>query len=187
MNATIKVLALATALAGALPAAAQMIGDDAAACQAGGKGTALLVTVDGFANRGGTIRAEVYPAAKADWLKDDRDLLAEGKFFARAEGRVPLSGPARLCVRLPGPGDYAVGVFHSTDGVRKFNVKQHGVGFANNPRLGWSQPEVTRATITAGNGLTETRVTLNYLRGLAMRPLVPPVPAAEATRMADRR
>lgn len=182
-----KAMMAALALAAAMPAAAQMIGEDAAACQAGGKGTALMVTVDGFANRGGTIRAEVYPAEKTDWLKDDRDLQAEGKFFARAEGRVPLSGPARLCVRLPGPGEYAVGVFHSTDGVRRFNVKRHGVGFANNPRLGWSQPDVAKAAINAGAGLTETRVTLNYLRGLAMRPLVPPVPAAEATRMADRR
>lgn len=171
----------------AAPAAAQMIGDDAAACQAGGKGTALMVTVDGFANRGGTVRAEVYPAAQSDWLKDDVVLREQGKFFARAEGRVPLSGPARLCVRLPGPGDYAVGVFHSSDGVRKFNVKRHGAGFANNPKLGWSQPDVTKASISAGVGLTETRVTLNYLRGLAMRPLVPPVPAAEATRMAERR
>lgn len=179
-------VAVALALTGA-PVAAQMIGEDAAACQAGGTGTALMVTVDGFANRGGTIRVEVYPAQKDAWLRDDYLLRQEGRFFARAEGRVPLSGPARLCVRLPEPGVYAVGAFHSTDGVRKFAVKKHGVGFANNPKLGWSQPDVSRATITAGAGLTETRVTLNYLRGLAMRPLVPPVPAAEATRMAERR
>lgn len=171
----------------AAPAAAQMIGEDASACEAGGTGAALMVTVDGFANRDGLVRAEVYPATKDDWLKDDHKLRAEGEFFARAEGPVPATGPARLCVRLPGPGPYAVGVFHSTDGVRKVNVKRHGVGFANNPRLGWSQPDVGRATISAGAGLTETRVTLNYLRGLAMRPLVTPTPAAEATRMADRR
>jgi hypothetical protein len=33
------------------------------------------------------------------------------------------------------------------------------------------QPKAAAATLTAGEGLTRIKVTLNYLRGFSMRPL----------------
>lgn len=168
----------------ASPAAAQILGPDADAC-ARGRGPAVLVTVEGLKNDQGTVRAELYPADQADWLRDDYELEREGKPFRRAEAAVPENGAVKLCLRAPAAGRFAIGVFHSTDGQRKFNVRQHGVGFANNPRLGWSQPSVDKATVTVGPGVTEVPVVMNYLRGLAMRPL--PRPAEGDTRMAEGR
>lgn len=173
---------IAALLAGA-PVAAQTVGDDA--CDSG-RGPAVLVEIDGLASRQGLIRAELFPATKEDWLRDDVELEREGKPFRRVEARLPASGPVRLCLRAPAAGRYAIGVFHATDGVRKFNVRKHGVGFANNPRIGWSQPDVTKATVTVGPGVAEVPVLMNYLRGLAMRPLPYP-PREPEPRFADQR
>lgn len=178
-------LVLAAAAASAAAAQAPILGPDAAACRPGSGETALLVVVDGFKHRNGLVRAEVYPATEEDFLKLDHRLKAEGKFFRRVEVAPPPSGPAKICVRLPGPGDYAVLAAHTTNVAthrRKFNFREDGVGFANNPRLGTSRPRVERVTVTAGRGVTEEVVILNYLRGLAMRP----IPGA-ATRTAEHR
>lgn len=179
-------LPLATAVAASAAAAqAPILGPDAAACRPGSGDTALLVVIDGFKHRDGLVRAEVYPANEEDFLKLDHRLKAEGKFFRRIEVAPPASGPAKICVRLPEPGDYAVVALHTTNVQthrRKFNFRQDGVGFANNPRLGTSQPRVERVTVNARRGVNEEVVILNYLRGLAMRP----IPGA-ATRTAERR
>jgi hypothetical protein len=95
----------------------------------------------------------------------------------------PPSGPAKVCVRLPaGPGTYAVGAFHSPAGVRKFNFRQDGVSFTRNPKVGLQKPKASEVAVTYGKGLHQETVTLNYLRGLAFKPL-----PKEESRTADRR
>jgi uncharacterized protein (DUF2141 family) len=171
--------------ASAAAAQAPILGPDAAACRSGSNETALLVVIDGFKHRDGLVRAEVYPANDDDFLKLDHRLKAEGKFFRRIEVAPPRSGPAKICVRLPEPGDYAVVALHTTNVEthrRKFNFREDGVGFVNNPRLGLNQPKAERVSLTARRGVNEEVVILNYLRGLAMRP----IPGA-ATRTAERR
>lgn len=171
---------LATALLvqsiAAAPASARILGDEECAA---GRGPAALVTITGLKDRSGLIRAELFPATRRDFLRDDIELGQEGKPFRRVEVRLPGSGPVRLCLRASAGGDYAIGVFHSTDGVRKFNVRQHGVGFANNPRLGWGRPDVGKVTVTLGSNVADVPIVMNYLHGLAMRPLSnPPVDPA---------
>jgi uncharacterized protein (DUF2141 family) len=56
------------------------------------------------------------------------------------EVNTPAEPTPRLCVRLPGPGQYAVSVLHDRDNNRKFNWQRDGIGFSGNPRLGWSKP-----------------------------------------------
>lgn len=104
-----KVL-MAAAITGAalLPvtaSAAQILGSDAAACTSGGP--AIRVTVDGLKDRTGELKLELFPANDADFLKDDRDLIKEGKFFRRVRLPTPASGPIVLCIRVPTPGPYA--------------------------------------------------------------------------------
>jgi uncharacterized protein (DUF2141 family) len=178
-------LVLAGLAASAAAAQAPILGPDADACRPGSGETALLVVVDGFKHRDGLVRAEVYPANDEDFLKLDHRLKAEGKFFRRVEVAPPRSGPAKICVRLPEPGTYAVVALHTTNVAthrRKFNFREDGVGFVNNPRLGVSQPRAERVSVRAARGVNEEVVILNYLRGLAMRP----IPGA-ATRTAERR
>ncbi|WP_339501264.1 DUF2141 domain-containing protein, partial [Pseudomonas canadensis] len=133
-----KVL-MAAAITGAalLPvtaSAAQILGSDAAACTSGGP--AIRVTVDGLKDRTGELKLELFPANDADFLKDDRDLIKEGKFFRRVRLPTPASGPIVLCIRVPTPGPYALLFTHNRDGKNKFNLWQDGAGFPTNARLG---------------------------------------------------
>lgn len=167
---SIGLIALALAAA---PVAAQapILGPDAAACAKGSTADALLLTIDGLKNREGTIRVELWPGVEGDFLRNHHELVAEGKPYHRVMITPPASGPAKVCVKLPGPGTYAVGAFHSPAGVRKFNVRQDGVTFTRNPKVGLSKPKAKDVAVAYGRGVSEEIVTLNYLRGLAMRPV----------------
>ena len=157
----------------AAPAFAQapVLGPDAAACAKGSSADALLLTIDGLKNRNGTIRVELWPGVEGDFLRDHHELVAEGLPYQRVMVVPPASGPAKVCVKLPGPGTYAVGAFHSPAGVRKFNFRDDGVTFTRNPKVGLSKPKAKDVAVVYGRGLSEEIVTLNYLKGLAMRPI----------------
>jgi uncharacterized protein (DUF2141 family) len=163
-----KVL-MAAAITGAalLPvtaSAAQILGSDAAACTSGGP--AIRVTVDGLKDRTGELKLELFPANDADFLKDDRDLIKEGKFFRRVRLPTPASGPIVLCIRVPTPGPYALLFTHNRDGKNKFNLWQDGAGFPTNARLGRSRPKLAMARIVVPQGVVSTEIRVQYLRGL---------------------
>jgi uncharacterized protein (DUF2141 family) len=156
---------LATAATAAMPAGAQVLGGDAAAC-GGGQGPAILATVTGLKDARGAIKLELYPANEADFLKDDKKLLAEGKVFRRITVAAPGAGTARLCLRAPRPGRYALFFGHDRDGKRKFDFWVDGAGFPGNRRIGRSRPKLADALIQVGPGVTATTIRVQYLRGL---------------------
>ncbi|MCS6986252.1 MAG: DUF2141 domain-containing protein [Sphingomonadaceae bacterium] len=153
-----------------------VLGDDADACGGDAEGPAVRVEVAGLKERSGYLRAELYPATREDFLKPDRLLEAEGKPFRRAWRAVPPAGPAVLCLKAPQPGQYALAVVHVRERRWKFDVRRDGAGFSNNPRLGLGRPPVERVAFAVGGGVTRQTVVMNYLQGLAFRPL--PAPAA---------
>ncbi|MEZ5656359.1 MAG: DUF2141 domain-containing protein [Sphingobium sp.] len=140
-------------------------------CRPDERGPAFLVTPVGIKDRRGTLKLEVYPANDDDFLNDDNLLLMAGKTFRRVEEPVPVSGPIRLCVRVPEAGRYAVSLLHDRNGDHKFKWTVDGIGFANNPRLGWSKPKASRASALAGDGITPISIVLNYRHGLGVAPL----------------
>lgn len=140
-------------------------------CRSGESGPAFLVNVNGLKDRRGMLKLEVYPANDADFLADDNVLVAAGKTFRRVEVPVPDSGTPSLCVRLPGPGSYAVMLLHDRDSNRKFGWRVDGIGFAGNPRLGLGKPKAASARASAGSAPTRIDIVMNYQRGLGMRPL----------------
>ena len=79
---------------------------------------------------------------------------------------VPATGAVHMCVRLPGPGKYAVSVLHDRNSDRHFNLSKDGVGFGGNPRLGMRQPKASEASVVAGSGLTPMTIVMNYRHGL---------------------
>lgn len=166
----LPVLALAFAAAPVL-AQSEPLGPDAAACRPGSGRDAVLLVVDGFKNRDGTLRVELWPGNDKDFLRDHHQLIAEGKTYYRATVPVPATGPAKVCVPLPGPGTFALGAFHSPDGVRKFNFREDGATFTRNPKVGLSKPKAADVAMAFGPGLSSSTVTLNYLRGLGFRPI----------------
>ena len=147
----------------ALLAMAAVLGDPACAQ---GRGPAVLVEVEGLKDRRGELKLELYPATRADWLKDDRDLRREGKFFHRISAPTPSAGPVRLCARLPGPGRYALLFTHNRDGRNKFSFWVDGVGLPADTRIGRARPKLAQGLVDAGTGITVVRMRAQYLKGL---------------------
>lgn len=135
-------------------------------CRAGETGPALLIDVVGLKDRKGQLKLEVYPANDADFLQDDNILVSQAKTFRRVEVPVPASTTVQLCVRVPGPGRYAIMLLHDRDSNRKFGLSIDGVGFGSNPKLGMSKPKAAEASVMAGPNLTRERIVMNYRRGL---------------------
>lgn len=135
-------------------------------CRPGETGPAVNVTVVGLKDRAGNLRAEVYPAREGDFLADDNVLIMAGKTFRRVEIPMPKSGVVQICVRLPGPGTYTLSMLHDRDLNRKFGISSDGIGFAGNPKLGLSKPKAAATSFTAGPGITDITVRLNYRRGM---------------------
>jgi uncharacterized protein (DUF2141 family) len=171
MRLTIAAAALAALFTISPVSAAEILGPDAAACrQASGK-DAVLITIDGLKSREGTVRVELWPGTQDDFMRNHHELEAEGKAYHRVTVPVPASGPAHVCLPLPGPGTYAVGAFHSPSGERKFNFRRDGATFTRNPKVGLSKPKAADVAMHFNSGLSEVTVTMNYLRGLGFKPI----------------
>lgn len=155
------VLALVAPLSPALAA----IGPDAGACRAASGRSAILVNVSGFKAMTGRVRVQIYGANPADFLE-------KGKKLRRID--VPISGPGTMpvCILVPGPGRYAVAVRHDVNGDNRSDWSDGG-GFSRNPHLSLSslKPRYRDVVISVGNGVTATRVILNYRRGLSIGPV----------------
>lgn len=154
------------ALAVAAPAAAQAaLGPDAASCRAGSGTSALLVNIDGFKSREGTLRVQLYGSNPADFL-------AKGKKLRRIDLPVTASGPMRVCLAVPEPGRYAVAVRHDADGNGKSGWNDGG-GFSRNPNISLTKlkPSYSDVAINVGGNVQPVDVVLNYRHGLSVRPI----------------
>jgi len=159
-------LFVALLLAVPVPPSAPDLGKVEGQCRPGEPGPAYLVDVLGLKDRKGRLKLELYPANDADFLQDDNLLVGAGKPFRRVEAAVPDTGPVQLCIRAPGPGNYALSLLHDRDANRKFGLTVDGVGFAGNPKLGMGKPRAAAASAPVGNGPTHIRIVLNYRQGL---------------------
>lgn len=150
-----------------LPAGAnaEPLGSDAAACLARDT-PAIEVTVQGLKDRTGNLKLELFPATEADFLRDDRDLRREGKFFRRVRIGTPPSGTVTLCIKAPAPGRYALFFTHDRDGKNKFNVWTDGAGVPSNQRIGRAKPKLSQAIVDVPRGVARITIRAQYLHGL---------------------
>jgi uncharacterized protein (DUF2141 family) len=158
---SVACIAVVAAAASSAPAAA-MYGD-AAACARGD--TAVLVRVEGFKEREGTLRVQIYGSNPADFL-------AKGKKLRRVDVPVARSGRMDVCVALPAPGAYAVAVRHDLDGNGKSNWSDGG-GFSRNPNISLFhlKPSYKDVVIQVGRNVRPVDVTLQYRKGLSIGPV----------------
>lgn len=159
---SVALLTLAGLFAWASPAAALVLGD-APACAR--DESAVLVRVDGFKVRAGTLRVQVYGSNPADFL-------AKGKKLARVDVPVSRGGRMEVCVALPGPGNYAVAVRHDADGDGKSTMSDGG-GFSRNPSISLFnlKPNYRDVVIQVGRNVRTVDVTLMYRKGLSIGPV----------------
>lgn len=158
---------LAPAILDAAPPQVEALGDPGCAS---GEGPAILVNITGLKDRAGEVKLELYPAVEADFLKDDRDLVKEGKVFRRVRVPTPRAGPVELCIRAPRPGRYGLLFTHNRDGKNKFNYKIDGAGVASNQRIGMSKPKLASSTVTVGERPMSTVIRVQYLGLLGFSP-----------------
>jgi uncharacterized protein (DUF2141 family) len=145
-------------------AGAAVLGAQAAACHAGG-GPALLVTVEGFRERTGTLRVALYRA--------NDEFLVRHRWLQRIDVPVTRGGPMSVCVPVPAPGRYAVAVRHDLDGNGRSGWSDGG-GFSRNPRISLVnlRPRVEDVAISVGaSGIQPVGVVLNYRFGLSIHPV----------------
>lgn len=164
-------IALGTIAFAVLPlsgAAAQagVLGEDRAACTSN-DGPAILANVVGLKDRKGELKLELYPANDDDFLKGDRDLIKQGKFFRRIHVPAPQSGSVALCIKAPRPGRYALLFTHNRDGKNKFDFWVDGAGLPGNTKIGRSRPKLQWAIIDVPAGIAVTEIRAQYLRGLS--------------------
>ena len=154
-------LALILPTAGAQAAA---VGPDAAVCNAGNR-SALLVNVSGFKNRSGRVRVQLYGS-------NPKDFLEKGKKLRRIDVPVSASGTMGICVAVPAPGVYAIGVRHDADGNNKSGWNDGG-GFSNNPKISLLslKPNHRDVAVQVGRGVKAVNVVLNYRSGLKIGPV----------------
>ena len=146
------------------------LGIAAGRCRLPETGPAFLVEVIGLKDRIGRLKLELYPASDADFLADDNVLVSASKPFARVEASIPQEGVVQLCIRAPHAGRYALSLLHDRNSDRKFELSIDGVGFSNNPKLGWSKPDVDRVAVNVGDAPQRIAIVMNYRHGLGMRP-----------------
>jgi len=163
-------LVVPLAVQAAIPSSPDL-GKAEARCRANETRPAFLVNVAGLKDRQGRLKLEVYPANDSDFLADDNVLISQGKTFRRIEVSVPSGSQPQLCIRVPRAGRYSVSLLHDRNSNRRFNWRRDGIGFASNPTLGLSAPGAREASAYAGQRPTNITITMNYLRGLRMRPL----------------
>lgn len=144
-------LGAAVALTAAFHAQAACVGDPA--------GARLLVQVAGARPLTGQVVVTVYP--------DDpkRFLAPHGKLLrARVAAAAPVT---TACFELPGPGEYAVAVYHDADGDGHFNrnllgLPTEGYGFSNDAPATAGLPAFSAVRFPAKAGETVQRIDLRY-------------------------
>lgn len=134
--------------------------NDMSLCAAG-KGPAVRIAVSGLKSSSGNLFVRVYPARSSDWLKSKR-------YVMRVDA-TPKAGSMTVCVPLPAPGEYAIAVQHDANGNRSTDISTDGAGMSNNPGikkiLGLvpRPPSVDKARFTAGPGITQMAIAIQYL------------------------
>ncbi|HEX8449020.1 MAG TPA: DUF2141 domain-containing protein [Allosphingosinicella sp.] len=155
----------AAALTASAAPAQAALGPDAAACSPGANRPALLVSVNGFKNRVGKLRIQLYGGNPADFLE-------RGKKMKRIDLPVTRAGAMNVCVAVPSAGTYAIAVRHDADANGKSGWNDGG-GFSNNPKLSLLKlkPSHRATAVRVGPGVKTVPVVLNYRSGLSIAPI----------------
>lgn len=118
----------------------------------------LRISVSDVHSSTGSLNITIYP--------DDAMHFLDGKYKLRRE-RTPITLPiTKVCIAVPGPGNYAVALYHDENDnghldTTFIGLPSEGYGFSNNPKLMLSPPSFDRVRVAAviGDNLIPIRLT----------------------------
>ena len=130
-------------------------GRGTAACEE--QSGAIRVVVKNVRKDKGTITADLHGDKPEEFLKKKKKLLR-----VRVPARI---GSVEMCLPVPGPGVFAIGLYHDVNGNRKFDKNFLGLpaepyGVSNNPGLRLGAPKHEDASFTVGPKGTTVEITL---------------------------
>ncbi len=130
-------------------------------CVGAPAGTRLLVRVEGVRAATGQVVVTLYPDDPKRFLAPHGKLLRQ-RPAARA-------GETQACFELPGPGTYALAVYHDSNGDGRFNrtvvgMPAEGFGFSNDAPTPVGLPSFSAVRFAAKGAQTTARLTLRYPR-----------------------
>ena len=148
---------LAAVLAGM--AAAPAMARAQAECLGEPSATRLHIVVQGVRSSDGVITSTLYGDDPHKFLRSGGDLKV-WRYPAKA-------GSTEQCVYLPGPGNYAVAVYHDAKRAYRFVQGTFGMptqdyGFSRNARLFFGPPSLSNARFPAAEGDTTVVIRLRY-------------------------
>lgn len=152
-------LVMAAAPAAAAPSAGAAGSGAPAGCTGPASDTWITVVADGLRSGSGLFAASLY--------NDDskKFLVKNGSLYT---GRVDAqAGTARICMFLPGPGVYAIAMYHDENGNRKYDrnaigIPVEGYGFTNNPATLAGLPAFRSVRLAVTKTGLVTRVHIKY-------------------------
>jgi uncharacterized protein (DUF2141 family) len=121
--------------------------------------TWLNVSTEGLRNGNGLLTIALYP-------DDSRRFLA--KKGTIKNHRVPATAPVtKACIFVPGPGVYAIAVYHDADANRKLNrtrlgLPDEGFGFSNNPSTVAGLPAFKSVRLQVRKSGLTTHIKMKY-------------------------
>jgi uncharacterized protein (DUF2141 family) len=128
-------------------------------CTGTASDTRLYVDVERVRSSEGLIAVTLYED------KASRFLAKRGSLYV---GRVPATAPVTtVCIYVPGPGVYAIAVYHDADADRSFDrtgigLPDEGYGFSNNPAVLLGLPAFRSVRLSVPRTDMHTRVRLRY-------------------------
>lgn len=157
----------AAALVSPVMAQGATLGPAAALCNS--NASAVLVDLQGFKARTGTVRVQIYAAV-------EKTFLEKRKWLERVDVPVSRTGPMQVCVPVQTPGNYVISVRHDLNGNGKSD-RSDGGGLSGNPDMKLTdfifkrKPKLSQVDFAVGNTTRRVPITLNYIRGLSFEPV----------------
>lgn len=130
-----------------------------ATCEGDPGDTKLHIVVQGVRSSDGVMTATLYGADPAKFLKGGGELKVW-----RESAKAPLT---EMCVWLPGPGTYAVAIYHDAKRAYRltrgpFGVPNQDYGFSRNPHLFLGPPSLRATNFPATAGDNTVFIKLRY-------------------------
>jgi uncharacterized protein (DUF2141 family) len=131
------------------------------ACEGAASGTTLAVQVSGMNSASGEVAITVYGADPKRFLAPRGKLLR-----VRPKTATPTT---QSCFNLPGPGTYAVAIYHDANANEDFDrsligMPTEGFGFSNDAPTRFGLPAFDAVKFTVKPGANLMRIKLRYLK-----------------------